>query len=89
MLLARSKMVARKAAATEPAGQDRDLFLKELLDAGYVFGDIDANGVMFYFGDANPPAILQPTKLFELLDSFEFTLGKSWVFEQGLTLKDV
>lgn len=68
---------------------DGALFLKELFDASYVFGCIDADGVVFYLGDTNLPAIFQPTELFELLDFFELTLGKSRVFEQGIALENV
>ena len=63
--------------------------MQKFFDAGHVFGDIDAHGVVFYFGDTNLPAIFQPTKLFKLLDFFQFTLGKRGVFEQGVALKDV
>lgn len=44
---------------------------------------------MLYLGDTNLPAIFQPTELFQLLDFFELTLGKSRVFEQGIALEDV
>jgi hypothetical protein len=33
---------------------------EQLLDAGYIVGDVDANGVVLYFGDANLPAIFEP-----------------------------
>ena len=65
------------------------LFLEEFFDAGDVFGDIDADGVVFDFGDADFGAILHPTELFELLDFFEDTLGESRIFEQGVAAEDV
>jgi hypothetical protein len=68
---------------------ERALFLKKLFDAGYVFGDIDADRVVFYLGDTNLPAIFQPPELFELFDFFEFTLRKRGVLEEGIALEDV
>jgi hypothetical protein len=44
---------------------------------------------MRHFGDADTPAIFEPAKLLELLNFFEFTLGKSGIFEQCVALKDV
>jgi len=65
------------------------LFLEEFFDFGDVFGDVHAYGVVVYFGDADLPAVFQPTKLLELLDFFERALGKGGVFEQGVALEDV
>jgi hypothetical protein len=33
---------------------------EELFDAGDVFGDVDADGVVLYFGHANLPSIFEP-----------------------------
>ena len=79
----------RRTAPCRARRWEGALFLKELLDASYVFGYIDADGIVFYLGDTNPPAIFQPTELFELLDFLELTPGKSRVFEQGIALEDV
>jgi len=65
------------------------LFVEEFLDAGYVFGDVDADGIVLDFGDADLPAIFEPAKLFELFNFLEFALRQSWIFEQGIPLKDV
>ena len=67
----------------------RGLFLEELFDFGYVFGDVYAYGVVMYFGDADFPAIFQPAELLELLDFLEGALGESGVFEEGVALEYV
>ena len=51
------------------------LFVEEFFDAGYVFGDVDADGVVLDLGDADFPAVFKPAELFELFDSFKFSLG--------------
>jgi hypothetical protein len=65
------------------------LFPKEFFDAGYVFGDVYADGVVLDFGYADFPTVFEPAQLFELLDFFEFALRQGWVFEQGVALEDV
>ncbi len=68
----------------------RFLFLLEkFFDAGDVFGDVHADGVVLDFGYANLPAIFQPAELLELFDAFEFSLGQSGIFEEGVALEDV
>ena len=63
--------------------------MEEFFDAGYVLGDVDADGVVLDFGDANFPPVFEPAELFELLDFFEFALGQGRVLEQGIALEDV
>jgi len=63
--------------------------VEEFFDAGYVFGNIDADGIVLDFGDADLPAIFEPAKLFELFNFLEFSLRQSWIFEQGIPLIDV
>ena len=65
------------------------MFPEKFFDAGYVFGDVDAYGVVLDFRDADFPAIFEPAELLELLNFFEFALGQGWVFEQGVALEDV
>jgi hypothetical protein len=65
------------------------LFPEEFFDAGYVFGDVHADGVVLDFGDADFPAVFEPAELFELLDFFEFALGQGGIFKQGVALEDV
>lgn len=65
------------------------LFLEKGFDAGDVFGDVDADGVVFHFGHANFPAVFEPAELFKLFDFFEGALGEGGVFEQGVALEDV
>ena len=72
---------------TPPGREIRPLVLEEFFDFGYVFRDVYAYGVMFYFGDADFPAIFQPTQLLELLDFLEAALGESGVFEMGVALE--
>jgi hypothetical protein len=63
--------------------------LKKFFDAGYVFGDVYAYGVVLDFGYANFPAVFEPAELFELLDFLEFALRQGGIFEQGIALEDV
>ncbi len=63
--------------------------MEEFFYAGYVFGDVYAYGVVVDFGYADFPAIFEPAELLELLDFFEFTLGQSWVFQQGIALENI
>ena len=65
------------------------MFAEEFLDAGYVFGDVYADGVVLDFGDADFPSVFEPAELFELLDSFELSLWQRRVFEQGIALENV
>src|ERR1700756_2463431 len=65
------------------------LFVEEFFYAGYVFGDIHTYGVVLDFGYADFPAVFKPAELLELFDSFEFALGQSWIFEQGIALENV
>lgn len=54
-----------------------------------ILWDIDTDGVVGNFGDANAPAVFQPAELFELLDFFELALGEGWVLEQRVALEYV
>ena len=63
--------------------------MQKFFDTSDIFGNIDANRVVFDFSDANLPTVFHPAKLFELFDAFEFALGKSWVFKQGVALKNI
>ena len=65
------------------------LGLEEFFDAGDVFGDVDAYGVVFYLGDADLYAVFHPAELLELLDALELALGEGGVVEEGLALEDV
>ena len=65
-----------------PLGDGRcRLFLEQLFDFGDVFGDVHAHGVVGYFGDADFPAIFEPTELLELLDFFQGALRECGVFK--------
>jgi len=63
--------------------------VEEFFDAGYVLGDVHADGVVLDFGYADFPAVFEPAELFELLDFFELALGQRRVLEQGVALEDV
>ena len=65
------------------------MFVEEFFYAGNVFGDVHTYGVVLDFGYADFPAVFEPAELLELFDSFEFTLGQRWVFEQGIALENV
>jgi hypothetical protein len=68
----------------------RALFLlEELFDARDIAGNVDADGVVGDFGDADAPAVLEPAELFELLYFFEFALRECGVFEKGIALENV
>src|SRR5712692_7589780 len=56
------------------------LFLEKFFDAGDVFGDVHADGVVSDLRDANLPAVFEPAQLFELLDAFELALRQRGVF---------
>jgi hypothetical protein len=63
--------------------------LECFFDAGDVFGDVDAYGIVFDFGYANLPAVFEPAELLELFDALELALGQGGIFEEGVTLEDV
>jgi hypothetical protein len=79
-----------KTAATGSGGRAAvSVLLKELFDAGDVFRDVDADGVVLDLDDANLPAVFHPAELFELFDAFQLTLREGGIFKQGFALKDV
>lgn len=63
--------------------------MEELFDARDILGDVDADGVVRDFGDADVPAVFEPAELFKLLDFFEFPLREGGVFEKGIAQEDI
>lgn len=63
--------------------------MEEGFDAGYVSGDVYADGVVGDFSNADFPAVFEPAELLKLLDFFEGAWRESRIFEEGVALKNV
>jgi len=85
----RNFFCGRWNGARSMAGSGSSALLQNFFHALDVRRHVNADCVVIRFDGANPEAILEPAKLFELFDRLELTRRKRWKFEQRIATESV